>query len=143
MLTNSLKISDTTKTEFFVLIFFLNDKKIWPKYFRAYLSSVPDPLTCCLYISVITRGFFGIHVTVRFAVYNFRNKYPLRLIFFFPSIANFKSISEMRKKIQKGFFDFEIFAFELVALGTPFYWETIHFNTCRYVNKQSQDFRYY
>ena len=40
---------------------------------------------------------------------------------FFPSIANFMSISEMQKKIQSGFFDFEIFAFELVALGTPFY----------------------
>ena len=27
MLTNSLKISDTTKTEFFEMIFFLNDEK--------------------------------------------------------------------------------------------------------------------
>ena len=132
-----------TKTEFFVLIFFLNHKKIWKKYCRAEVRCGSDILTCWLCISVLTRGFLGISVTVRFAVYNFRNKYPLRLIFFFPSIANFKSISEMRKKIQKGFFDFEIFAFELVALGTPFYWETIHFNTCQYVNKQSQDFRYY
>ena len=28
MLTKNLKISDTTKTEFFGLIFFLNDQKI-------------------------------------------------------------------------------------------------------------------
>ena len=31
----------------------------------------------------------------------------------------------MQKKIQKTFFDFEIIAFELVALNTPFYWEKI------------------
>ena len=33
----------------------------------------------------------------------------------------------MQKQIQKIFFDFEIIAFELVALNTRFYWETIHF----------------
>ena len=31
MLKNSLKVSDTTKTEFFELIFFLIDQKIWKK----------------------------------------------------------------------------------------------------------------
>ena len=49
----------------------------------------------------------------------------------------------MQKKIHKIFFDFEIIAFELDALDTRFYWETIHFIGCQYVNKQSQDFRYY
>ena len=52
-------------------------------------------------------------------------------------------ISEMQEKIQTIFFDFEIIAFELVVLNTRFYWQTTHFNTCQYVNKQSQDFRYY
>ena len=47
------------------------------------------------------------------------------------------------EKIEKIFFDFELFPFELVALDTLFYWETIHFTGCQYVNKQSQDFRYY
>ena len=63
MLTNSLKISDTTKTEFFELIFFQSDQKIWQKYCRADLSSDSDPLnplTCWLSISVLTRGFLGI-----------------------------------------------------------------------------------
>ena len=44
MLTNSLKILDTTKAEFFELIFFLNDKKIWHKFCRADLRSVSDTL---------------------------------------------------------------------------------------------------
>ena len=50
------------------------------------------------------------------------------------------SISEMQKNIRKIFFDSEIIAFELVALNTRFYWETIHFVGWQYVNKQSQDF---
>ena len=60
MLTNSLKISDTTKTEFFGLIFFLIDQKIWKKYWRAVLSSASNPLTCWPSISVLTRDFLGI-----------------------------------------------------------------------------------
>ena len=47
----------------------------------------------------------------------------------------------MQQKIQKIFFDFEINAFELVALNTRFYWERIVSIGCQYVNKQSQDFR--
>ena len=47
----------------------------------------------------------------------------------------------MQQKIQKIFFDFEIIAFELVALNTRFYWERIVSIGCQYVNKQSQDFR--
>ena len=49
----------------------------------------------------------------------------------------------MRKEVQKIFFDFEIIAFELVSLDTRFYWERILVIGCQYVNKQSQDFRYY
>ena len=33
----------------------------------------------------------------------------------------------MQKQVQKIFFHFEIIAFELVALNTRFYWETIYF----------------
>ena len=40
-------------------------------------------------------------------------------------------------------FDFEIYAFELVALDTCFYWDKILVIGCQYVNKQSEDFRYY
>ena len=41
----------------------------------------------------------------------------------------------MQKKMNKSFFDFEITAFELVALGTRFYWERILVIACQYVNK--------
>ena len=49
----------------------------------------------------------------------------------------------MQKESQKIFFDVEIIAFELVALDTCFYWETILFIGWQYVKKQSQDFRNY
>ena len=52
-------------------------------------------------------------------------------------------ITEMQKKMQKIVFDLEIVAFELVALNTRFYWERKLVIGCQYVNKQSEDFRYY
>ena len=52
-------------------------------------------------------------------------------------------ILEILKKFQKNFFDLEIIAFELVALNTSFYWERMFVSGCEYINKQSQDFRYY
>ena len=61
----------------------------------------------------------------------------------FQSIPNFTLILEMHEKVQKILFDFEIIAFELVALNLRFYWETIPFIGCQYVNKMTQDFRYY
>ena len=48
----------------------------------------------------------------------------------------------MQTEIHKFFFDFEIIAFELVALDTRFYWENILVIGCQYANKESQDFRY-
>ena len=60
VLKNSLKISDTTITELFELIFSLNAQKILVKYCREDLSSVSDPLTCSLSRSVLTRCFLGI-----------------------------------------------------------------------------------
>ena len=46
MLTTSLKIFDTTKTEAFELIFFQSDQKILQKYYRADLRNIWDPETC-------------------------------------------------------------------------------------------------
>ena len=46
MLTDSLKISDTTMREFFDVIFFQRDRIILQKYCRADLSSVLEVLTC-------------------------------------------------------------------------------------------------
>ena len=48
----------------------------------------------------------------------------------------------MQKKMEEMFFDFEIIAFELVALSTAFYAERILGIGCQYVNKQCQDFKY-
>ena len=59
------------------------------------------------------------------------------------SIPNFMHILEMQQKVEKISFDFEIIAFELVALGTRFYSERILVIGCQHVNKQSQDFQYY
>ena len=43
----------------------------------------------------------------------------------------------MEKKVEKVFFDSEIYAFELVALNARFYWERILLIGCHYVKKQS------
>ena len=60
MLTNSLKISNTTKKEILELIFFESDQKIWQKHCRADLSSVLEPLRCWVSISVLTQMFLSI-----------------------------------------------------------------------------------
>ena len=60
MLTNSLKILHTTKTEFLEVIYFQTDEKMVQKHYRVDLSSLSDPLTCWLSISVLTRGFLDI-----------------------------------------------------------------------------------
>ena len=59
-LWDSLKISNTTKTEFFERKLFQSDQKIWQNYCRVHLSSVSEPLTSWLSISVLTKGFLGI-----------------------------------------------------------------------------------
>ena len=58
-LKKSLKILDTTLTELFKLILSINAQKILVKYCREDLNSVSDPLTCSLYLSVLTRCFLG------------------------------------------------------------------------------------
>ena len=60
MLTKILKISDTIKKEFFEVISFQSDKKIWGNYCYADLSIFSDYLTCSLSISFLTRVFLGI-----------------------------------------------------------------------------------
>ena len=60
MLTNSLKFSDATKTEYFELFSFQSDEDTGQKYFRADLNNLSDPLTCWLSTSVLTRSFLGI-----------------------------------------------------------------------------------
>ena len=49
----------------------------------------------------------------------------------------------MQKKIRKAFWVLEITAAEMIALNINFYRERIFVTVSQYVNKQSQDFRYY
>ena len=49
----------------------------------------------------------------------------------------------MQKKNKAIVIDLGIIAFELVPLNTRFYWERIHLAKCQFVNKQSQDLRYW
>ena len=106
MLTNSLKISSTTKKKFFDRISFQNVQKIWQKYWRADLRNLSEPLTCPVSISVLRQGFLGIEVTLLFAVYTFRKKSPLMLIFFFQSVPNFTYILGMQQKNGENIFWF-------------------------------------
>ena len=103
MLTNSLKISDPTKREFFELILFLSNQKIWPKYWRADRGSVSDTLTCWPSTSVLTYGFLGIAVTLRFQVYNLRKKSPVRVIFFCLLFQVLCRLLKLSKKLRKFF----------------------------------------
>ena len=56
MLSNSFKISHTTKTKFFELKLFQTDQKIRQNCCRVDLESVLDPFTSLLSICVLTRG---------------------------------------------------------------------------------------
>ena len=60
MLTNSLKILVTTKSEFIELKFFQSDQKIWQNYYHKDLGSVLDVLTWWLSVSVLGRHVLSI-----------------------------------------------------------------------------------
>ena len=60
MLTNNLKIIDTTKKEFSEIILFQSDQKLWEKHCCGDLASVPNTLTCWLSIIFLTECFCGI-----------------------------------------------------------------------------------
>ena len=141
MSKNSLKVSDTTKTEFFEPIFFQRYWKIWLRSCRSDLSSSSDTLRCLLSISDRTWGLLRLEVTPLFHVYNLRKKSPLRVIIFlkvFKILCRFLTLS---LKIQEMYFSLEIIAFEFVALNNFFDWERILFIGFQNVNKQSQNFR--
>ena len=101
MLAKSLKISHTTKIEFFKLISSQSDQKIWQKYWHADWSGPLDTLTCLVSISVLIWGFLRIQITLLFAVYNFRNKSPLRLIFFCKVVQISCRLRKCKKKSTK------------------------------------------
>ena len=142
MLTNSLKIIDTSKTLFLKIIFFQSDQKIWQKYSLADLSSVSDHLTCWLSIRFLVTGLFEHLSNSAFCSLYFQKQITSKAYLLLPSIPNSMYISNIQQKNQKIVFDFKIIAFQLVALKTRFYWERILVIGCQYVNKMPQDFRY-
>ena len=103
MLTNSLKILDTTENQSCEHNFLQKDKKVWENYCRADVSSVSDHSTCWLSISVETWGFLGISVTTLFAVYNFRRKSAMRLIFSFKNFKIWCRFEKFREELRKYF----------------------------------------
>ena len=103
MLRNSLKISGTTKTEFFELKFFQIDKKIWQNCCLEDFSSVSDHLTCWLSISVLTPRSLGISATTLFAVYNIGNKWAIRVIFFLKLFKIWCRFQKWKEKLRKYF----------------------------------------
>ena len=87
-------------------------------------------------------GLFPIWLSPLFAVSYFRNKSTLTLIFCFKVLKILFRLRKWRKKIKKRLFDLEMIAFELIALNTCFYGETIFVIGCQQVKKKAQDFRY-
>ena len=103
LLTNSLKILDTAQNESFKLKFFQKDPKKWENYCGADLSTILDPLTCRLSISVLTRSFLFISETTLFAVYNFVYTSAMRLIFFFKIFKIWCRFQKCKKMLRKYF----------------------------------------
>ena len=133
MLTNSLKIWDTPKRDFFEFKFFQSDEKIWQHNCCASFGSVLQHLTFLTVLGCTETGlvrYLGNHV--------FRSLYLRKYIrydshIFFQNAQNLMDISEMEKKIEKIFSVSEIIAF--VALNTHFYRERKLVISSQYVNK--------
>ena len=105
MLKSSFKISHTTTTEFFELIFFPSHQKLWQKYCCEDLSDSSDLLTYWLSISVLTHGFLGIYVTPLFPVYILETN-KIWGSSFFPKYPNFYVAFGNAKKISENIFQF-------------------------------------
>ena len=80
-------------------------------------------------------GLFGHLSNSNFSSLQFKKEITSDSQLFFQSIPHFMSIPETQQNIRKIFFDFEITAFELFALDTPFYWVKILFIGCQYGKK--------
>ena len=143
MLTNSLKISDTTKTYFFDLIFFKSVKKNMRKIVPCWFKQSFKRFNMLTANQCSNTGFFRHLSNPACSIPYFQIEITTLTHLFFQSIPKFMHIPIMQKKIWKIFFDFEIIAFQLVALDTHFYWERVLVIECEYVNKKSQDFWYY
>ena len=143
MLTNSLKISVTTKIEFIKLKFFQSDQENMTKLLPCRFQKCFGTFNMFTVHYCFGEGLFRHLSNTPFAVYNFVNPSPMKFIFFFQNVQNLMQISEIEKKIEKAYSIYVIIVFELVALNTYFYRERILVIRSQYANKQSQDFRYY
>ena len=92
MLTNSLKISDTTKTKIFQLTFLQSHRKMWQKYCDS------APLTSWLFISVLIRDFFWHLSKLAFCSLEFQKQITSKAHLFLKSIPNFMQIPQNAQK---------------------------------------------
>ena len=82
MLTSSSKILSITQKDIQELIFIHIDQKICKRGCCADLGSVWDHFACCFWKGLVKRAFLDTHLTKSFAVSNFGNTWPIRVIFF-------------------------------------------------------------
>ena len=139
MLTNSLKISHTTKTEFLELKFFQSEQKILPCRFQRCFR----PFSMLTVHKCSDTWLFSYLSNHAFCSLYFRKYIRCEAHPFFQNVKNLMQILKIQKNVDKIVLVFKITAFELVALNTHFYRDKrlVIGNQC--VNKQSQGFRYY
>ena len=137
ILSNSLKISDTTQAEFFKLKFFQIDKKLQPwklgPCFRDFnMLTLHKSSDAGLFSDLRAHAFCGSIISEINELWGSS---------FFSKYSKFDIISEMEHKIQNILSTFEIIALSLVVLNTLFYQLRILVIGSPYVIKQFQDFR--
>ena len=143
MLTKSLKISDTTETEFFQLKIFYSDKKKKTKLLPFRFQQCFRPFNMLTVHKCSENGIFSHLSDHAFCSLYFLKYISYEAHLFFEKVQNFLQSLEVWKKVEQILLALQIIAFELIALNTHFYRETILLIRNQYVSKQSQDFRYY
>ena len=96
VLTNSLKISNVTKADFFQLNLSRIHGKIEKYWCGANFGSVSNPLTRWFRKSALKQDLLDGLVNFSFRCDNFSNNKARILFFFFQNVLNFMDISEMQ-----------------------------------------------
>ena len=91
------------------------------KIMRCKLKEYFGPFNMLTVHNGLDTGIFRHLNNPTFCNVEFQNEISSDTHLFFQSISNVLYIPEMQQKIQKIFLDFEIIAFQLVALDTRFY----------------------
>ena len=142
MLTNSAKISDTTKRELLELTYFQGDQKKKTKILLCRIMQCFGDFKVFTIHKCSDTGLFGHLSNPAFCSLYFQKQIISEAHIFSKYSKLYVDCGNAEKNLEITF-DLEIIAFKLVALNTRFYWERILVIGCQYVNKQSPDFRYY